>query len=164
MTELARRRVVVGIDGSPDSRGALRWAHDEAKRRDAVLHVIAVCHWDVSPMMPLTNAEVTELISSLRAEVREVLDTELGRSVTDSPDPNLKVEVLEGHPAEQLTKASEDADLLVVGTRGHGAFRAVMMGSVSRACVTHARCPVVVVPGTSVQQETGADEAITHSV
>jgi nucleotide-binding universal stress UspA family protein len=60
---------------------------------------------------------------------------------------DVTVEALEGHPGERLITLSEDAELLVVGSRGHGGFVGLLLGSVTTYCVNHARCPVVVVRG-----------------
>lgn len=133
--------VVVGVDASDESRQALRWAAAYARGVGARLAVVHAWHpaeeyvW--LPEMP-PPAPPTEVASTAVGEmVADVLGAEPGIDVA--------VEVIEGHAARVLVDRSRDADLLVVGSRGHGGFDGLTLGSVSAQCAEHAQCSVVVV-------------------
>jgi len=81
----------------------------------------------------------------LEQATRDVLDRTLHETLGDTPTISVSMVVVEGHPAPVLIDQSQDADLLVVGSRGHGEFTGMLLGSVSEHCVSHAACPVVVV-------------------
>ena len=144
MTENAggrRPRVLVGVDGSAPARAALEFAAGEARMRDAVLvAVMAVQLPDYAWIDPYgTRASEEDTLQ----RARERLDRTLAAVDTDGLllDP-----VVTAVPAPQaLVDRSADCDLLVVGSRGHGGFRGLVMGSVSMHCVLHAHCPVTVV-------------------
>jgi nucleotide-binding universal stress UspA family protein len=132
-------KIVVGVDGSESSRQALRWAARHAKLSGASLEVVTCWEtppnyrWDVSAHFdPGGDAE-----HSLQATVAEVLG--------EDPGITIKLTVVEGHPVPVLLDAAQGAPLLVVGSRGHGAFTGMLLGSVSHHCVGHAPCPVTVV-------------------
>jgi nucleotide-binding universal stress UspA family protein len=143
-----RRRVVVGVDGTAGSRAALEYAWAAAAARDAELEVVGAFsvedYW-LDPRIhdPLTGdgirAHVEQTVTALVAEVRN--DPSL-HSASAVP---VRTVVMAGRAAAVLIDGSEDADLLVVGSRGRGMVRSALLGSVSLHCVTHARCPVVVV-------------------
>ena len=133
-------RIVVGYDGSAGAVRALHWAADEADRRGAELEV--VCSWrqplitgpytlDVLEYLPSAMEDTAAEAGDLVAKEHGV--TEVRTMVTDRP------------ASAALIEASRDADLLVVGSHGHGAFAGLLLGSVSLHCATHAGCPVVVV-------------------
>ena len=140
--------IFVGVDGSDHSRLALAWAVREAARQAMPLTVISVrptpvrpatdIYWAVPDLPVDTRGEEAEL-QALREFVNKVAD-ETGETV-----PDITVVMEKGDPAEELIKASRDADLLVVGSRGSGGFARLMLGSVSSKVVHHAACPVVVV-------------------
>ena len=137
------RRVVVGIDGSACSAEALSWATEYVELTDAVLEAITTWEWPHTYGVAL----VVPLGYDPEADARRVLDETL-RSVRDlHPDIRIAPVVVQGHPAPALVEASREADLLVVGSRGHGEFAGMLLGSVSEHCVTNAHCPVVVVRG-----------------
>lgn len=135
-------KIVVGIDGSAQSTNALRWALDHARAED---RIVATLVWSVPTAgegeYPFYNpAEMaTEARQRAVRLVAEVVDEDEG-------GPEVTVEVRRGHSGRVLIDASKDADLLVVGSRGHGGFVGLLLGSVSTYAVHHARCPVVVVP------------------
>jgi nucleotide-binding universal stress UspA family protein len=137
--------IVVGVDGSPSAEAALRWAVTQARRSGARLR--AVTAWEIPvyagwlPMIPFDEigAAAGKMLS---ASVSEALDI-------GAPDVEVRENVLPGHPAQVLVDESAHAALLVVGSRGRGAFAGTLLGSVSQHCVQHARCPVVVVRGKS---------------
>jgi nucleotide-binding universal stress UspA family protein len=136
-----RTRIVVGVDGSPSSVQALRWALEQARITGAP--VCAVCVWDL-PASP-TYVAVEEDIGYREEGARTVLDGAIKDATGDAATLPVQREVVCGHPAKVLVDASTDAGLLVVGSRGHGGFAGLLLGSVSQHVVAHASCPVVVV-------------------
>lgn len=140
MAPRGNRRIVAGVDGSVSSRHALDWAVEQAERVGATLEVITAWEWPTIYGWPLPFPEGWDP----SADARKVLDEVVGPVVRAHPDMVVKTQTVEGHPAPILVAASEGADLLVVGSRGHGEFAGMLLGSVSEHCVTNARCPVVV--------------------
>ncbi|GAA4547429.1 universal stress protein [Pseudonocardia xishanensis] len=142
-----RAVIVVGVDGSPESRAALNHALETAARQDAALRVVmAVQTPDYSPEFdcgpPPTPAETTETVErGLRSAVAEAR-TVVGPLAAAVP---VDVEAVFGAPAKALVRAAADADELVVGHRGRGAVAGAVLGSVGRYCVAHAPCTVTVV-------------------
>lgn len=135
-------RIVVGIDSSEDSHRALSWAAEEARLRDADLEVV-----HAYPTPDLTALPMVVTLPSdeeLRAAATSILDEVLA-AVGGTEDLRIVKTVQAGGAASVLTQAAEGADLLVVGARGLGGFRGLLMGSVSQQSVTHSPCPVVVV-------------------
>jgi nucleotide-binding universal stress UspA family protein len=137
-------QIVVGVDGSEHSVDALRWAAEEARLRGATLKVVASF---ATPIMS-TGYEVaapdpSDLAAASNTMLGAAIDTIREEGVLDGID--VVTEALEGHAGEQLIRLSADADLLVVGARGHGGFLGLLMGSVTTYVVNHAVCPVVVV-------------------
>jgi nucleotide-binding universal stress UspA family protein len=141
-----RRVVVVGIDGSPASRHALLFAADEARQRGADLQVVT--SFDVPDILwpghGPAMTPVDDRVEMAKRAARKVVDSEL----PDQSDLNIHVVATTSPPTVALVERSAGADLLVVGSRGHGGFRGLIMGSVSLQCVLHARCPVAVVRAT----------------
>jgi nucleotide-binding universal stress UspA family protein len=135
------RVIVVGVDGSESSLDALEWAAGQARLVGASLEAVAAWEWPTSygwaPAWPSDWNPAAEADLVLRRVVEKVLGSD--------SDVEVKIHVEEGHPAQILLKVAETADLLVVGSRGHGAFTGMLLGSVSEHCVSHAVCPVVVV-------------------
>lgn len=146
--ERLAERIVVGVDGSPGSAAALHWALDEGLLRQVPVHV--VLSWmmpALASMTPLTPPDA-DLQSISRQELDGLLRTEAGDLGRRSPRSPVTTAVLEGGAATQLlAAAAEGASLLVVGSRGHGGFAGLLLGSVSQQCAAHAPCPVVVVHG-----------------
>ena len=134
-------RIVVGVDGSPLSRNALEFDVEEAQRRHAHLHVTYAY-----PVMerPVTGSTGKDYYDQVEADAREFLEGIMSKAPSTD---GLEVEWLAvpGNPAEVLIEASRGAALLVVGSRGVGGFKGLMMGSVSTQCVHHSHCPVLVV-------------------
>jgi nucleotide-binding universal stress UspA family protein len=142
-------RVVVGIDGSPSSRAALRWAVGQAALTGAVVE--AVMAWEFpAAVVGYGWATTVALSAGQYEELAEKLVTEV---ISDDIDPSSSVQVItqvrEGNAAQVLLDASVSANLLVIGSRGHGTFASALLGSVSMHCVHHATCPVVVIRGSS---------------
>jgi nucleotide-binding universal stress UspA family protein len=144
-------RIVVGVDGSEQARRALAWALDEARLRRFV--VTAVHAYTIPPVLlspapgPLapTVPPDPELGERLHESAERLLERELEEANAEGVDVERRV--VSGPAAEALLLAGRDADLLVVGTRGLGGFKELLLGSVSNQVTNHAPCPVVVVPG-----------------
>jgi nucleotide-binding universal stress UspA family protein len=142
--EVKERRIVVGVDGSEPSKQALGWAIEQAGLTGATVDAVIV--WEY----PVTYAWGTVAIVDAD-ELATASEQALAETVAEvaGADPPVRVEcyVITGHPAYELVLYAKDADLLVVGSRGHGGFVGAMLGSVSHYCVHHATCPVVVIRG-----------------
>ena len=140
--------IVVGVDGSPESVAALRWAAQEARLRGATLRVV---HAWFMPMVFTSGPPLlvlSEPRDGLAEEGEKVLSHALERVAADVEGLTVERSVVEGSAAHCLLRAGEGADLLVVGSRGHGGFHGLLLGSVSQQCAHHAPCPVVIVrPG-----------------
>jgi nucleotide-binding universal stress UspA family protein len=137
-------RVVVGVDGSAYSKSALRWATGEAKTHNAELTVASV--WTPPPTVdpPYGNiAWGTDLDPQLQATA--ILQTTVEEVLGEDPGLAVRREVRGGNPARVLIDLSEGADALVVGSRGHGGFVGMVLGSVSQHVAAHAATTVVVV-------------------
>ncbi|HEX9039608.1 MAG TPA: universal stress protein [Trebonia sp.] len=139
--------IIVGVDGSRHSRRALEWAVSEAATRRVPLTVLTV-HQAVAGYWggPVLYSGDPALTEQARKEVQKETDEVLGEFAAGSRPPSVTVRAVTGLPAEELLNASEDADLLVVGARGAGGFKRLLLGSVSTHVTHHAHCPVVVVP------------------
>lgn len=135
-------RIVVGVDGSQGALAALRWAAAEAARWDA--SVVAVQAWEFTPLIVATEAPVD--LAELRQETDEQLDAQVREAFGDQ-EGRVERRVVEELPARAVLDAAEGADLIVVGSRGRGGLKGLLLGSVSQKVVHHAPCPVVVVPG-----------------
>jgi len=140
------RRIVVGVDGSELSEAAVAWAMEEASVRHATLE--AVTAWNRAESMPPTMV-AAGLEASLPSteEIALALSETLAGWREKFPDVAVTQRVVVGHPGQVLVEASRYADLVVVGTRGHGTAASLIIGSTSRAVLHHATCPVAVVPG-----------------
>lgn len=144
--------IVVGVDGSSISRRALRWAAEEAELRSAALHVINV----LDPHdATISDPSVMEAVSVVRASgVQEQMAAHLAQVVADElgeqPPVAVKIAVPVGHPADTLINyaANERARMLVLGNRGNGGIKKLVLGSVSEHCASHSDIPVVVIHHT----------------
>ncbi len=145
--------IVVGVDSSPGSKGALRWALEEARLRRA--RIVALHAWTLpfAPADPLVAAPSMspELIKDLQEAAADMLKRALNEVEDEAEGVEIEQRVVQGSAGGVLVEAARDADLLVVGSRGHGGFVGLLLGSVSQQCVHHAPCPAVVVrhPETS---------------
>jgi nucleotide-binding universal stress UspA family protein len=140
------KQVVVGVDGSEDSRRALQWASEEASEHGAEL--VAVSSWTQPLLLPTPQqsgvpleTDPTRLAENTKAMLEETLSEVIG----DSPSVSVKSSVVEGSPAKVLIDLSGSAELLVVGSRGVGGFTGLLLGSVSQHVAAHAQCTVTVV-------------------
>jgi nucleotide-binding universal stress UspA family protein len=134
--------IVCGIDGSPAGRRALDWALDEARRRNCRLRAISVWWWDGRESGTATSSP-TEARNRAEAVLDRVLDEALA-TLADPPETERLV--TEGRPSERLCFAALDAELLVLGSHGHGAIHGTLVGSTSQHVIRHATCPVVILP------------------
>jgi len=134
--------LVVGVDGSDVSKETLRFALAEARRWQTTLHVVhAFSEWE-----PIPGTE--ELEQDRRPDEREAWLAALVRDVIgDATDVEITQSIVEDDPAPALLAAAQNAELLILGSRGHGGFAELMLGSVSLQCAHHASCPVVIVRG-----------------
>ncbi len=138
------RRIVVGVDGSPSSMAALRWAILQAELTGCTVE--AVTAWRLPSRYGF--AAVTDRARDFEGDARKILADALNEVNSVEPDVIIRSSVVEGHPAEVLVRAARRADMLVVGSRGHGGFTGALLGSVSQYCVHPAPCPVLVIRGT----------------
>jgi nucleotide-binding universal stress UspA family protein len=143
--------IIVGVDGSDHSRRALAWALREAGQHHTSLTVMTV--------HPPAARPATRIYWGVAASPGDGFDPELARTAVQEfvdkvvseiggTAPEVAVYVATGDAADEFVKASRDADMIVLGSRGSGGFAKLIMGSVSSKVVHHAACPVVVVPGT----------------
>ena len=139
--------IIVGIDGSDHSRRALEWAIREAAVRHAPLTVFTVQatligYWGSPVLYPGDE----DLVEHGRKRAQEETDSVLEKIGVELRPSSVTVRAVIGLPAEALLEAAADADMLVVGSRGAGGFKRLLMGSVSTQVAHHAPCPVVVIP------------------
>jgi nucleotide-binding universal stress UspA family protein len=134
-------RIVVGVDGSAHSGAALRWALAEARAHSG--EVTALFAWQV-PFLSFPGAFDREEME--KASKDFVIETV--SAIVPSPPVPLRTVVAEGDPTESLVKASQDAELLVLGIRGRSPFAGLLLGSVSQGAAATAACPVVLVKVT----------------
>ena len=140
MNEQLERIIVVGVDGSPDAARALAWAIDEAKRRGMKVLLVHGVEVGAVAASPYGGGSVLEqLEDSGRMLLAEAVDVVKAAGLPF----DCRMEI--GSGAHAVIEASRGAELLVVGSRGHGGFVGMLLGSVSNACTHHAHCPVVVI-------------------
>jgi nucleotide-binding universal stress UspA family protein len=130
--------IVVGVDGSPSSKRAVRWAAQQAKLTGSTLRAVSSWRWPsyITIMPPGVD---------LASDTRRTLDEVLEEALTGSEDVSVTRHVIEGPPGPALLTQAQDATLLVVGAQGRAAFPGMLLGSVAEYCVRHGSCPVVVV-------------------
>jgi nucleotide-binding universal stress UspA family protein len=141
------KQIVVGVDGSENSRAALHWAYGEAAHHGATLTVLTTWHSPGIPMSPPYGAVPPEDYEEQpRREALALLERFTAELSVQSPAVDIRTSIAEArNAAKVLIERSREADLLVVGSRGHGGFAGMLLGSVSQHVVSHAECPVVVV-------------------
>jgi len=138
------KTILVGVDGSPGSRNALKWAAAEAADHGADLVVLTV--WERALLPPMGSGEVPDHgvpdpSQTATEDLIKVIREELG----DEPPVLVQPRAKQGNAAKVLIEESVGADLLVVGPRGHGGFRGLVLGSVSQHVAAYAKCPVAVI-------------------
>jgi nucleotide-binding universal stress UspA family protein len=140
----APRRIVVGVDESDAAAAAARWAAEEAAERGFELHLVYGLNFPAqAPMfsaIPVEEAwaRASKVGEELLARVRDPL-------AAAHPDLPITSDVAEVSGAEALIELSKEARLVVAGSRGHGGFTGLLLGSVSLKVASHAHCPVVIV-------------------
>jgi len=150
-------RIIVGVDGSECSKKALRWAIAQAQLTGATVEAVAAWQDPVmsgysygwAPMQfegdsfqAITEKTLAETVAETLAEIA----SPQGQAVQAVQAVQVGTRVVQGHPAQVLMDAAAGAQMLVVGSRGHGTFAGILLGSVSQHCVQHAPCPVTVIP------------------
>lgn len=146
-------QIVVGVDGSTASHAALRWAARQAAKAGGTVvavHAIRSSETHEWAAQPTNYGTIPTPVkfddAEIAATINESVAEQLRAAGLDPATTPVDVRAIEGRPVEVLLDAAQDADLLVVGRTGHGGFAGLLLGSVSRHCVEHAACTVVVVP------------------
>ena len=133
-------RIVLGVDGSDGSQKALDWAIAEAIRFPAVLELVTA--W----MFPMALGYVfAKTPNEVRQEMQRIAEMAVSHVAEVAPEVVVRSTLSEAEAGPALVKLSTAADLLVVGSRGHGGIRELLLGSVGTYCAQHARCPIVIV-------------------
>ncbi|HEX3454629.1 MAG TPA: universal stress protein [Gaiellaceae bacterium] len=145
--------VVVGVDGSESSVAALRVAAEEASARDAKLHIVVAWH---VPLAVYTDGlppppEVATDMKDAAEDIAKLAESKVPAGI------EYEIMMREGQPQDVLVEESKGAEVLVVGSRGLGAFSRLVLGSVSEHVSHHATCPVVVVPPTDTDDREPAE-------
>lgn len=135
-------RIVVGTDGSDNSVAALRWALGEARLRGASIDVVYT--WEYPPVIDPLGVSMLPSANDMTASAERLLDEVLRK--VDVVGVSVNPRVLRGAPATALIAAAKEAEMLVIGRRGHGGFMGLLLGSVAQQVAHHAPCPVVLVP------------------
>jgi nucleotide-binding universal stress UspA family protein len=141
------RRIVVGVDGSDGSKAALRWALRQAGLTGAAVQAVIAWHYPAmaggygwAPVSAMDAGDFAEIAAKKLAEV-----------IAEEADPassvRVSTSVVEGSAAQVLLEAAKGAELLVVGSRGHGGFSGALLGSVSQHCAHLSPCPIVIIRG-----------------
>jgi nucleotide-binding universal stress UspA family protein len=133
--------IVVGIDGSEQSKAALRWAVEEARLRG--VSVRAIYAWSLPPVAAGAGVMIATNFEALQRDGERLVDAAVAE--VDAEGVEIERASVEGSAARVLVEAAQGAELLVVGSRGHGGFVGLLLGSVSQQCAHHASCPVVIV-------------------
>lgn len=140
-------RVVVGVDGSETAKKAARWAAREAELRGMKLELVSA--WEIPTYSYAYGhgfaAISEEMLKSLAERAEGHLAAALEEARAEARDVQMETIAAEGQAANVLLEVSKGADLLVVGSRGLGGFRELLLGSVSQQCAHHSSCPVVIV-------------------
>jgi len=135
-------RIVVGVDGSDGGDRALRWAVREAESRGGTVQAITAWTWDGIEGAVIAKTHPTDE----RARAEQALTRSVSAATTAYPGASIAAEAIEGAPARVLADAARDADLLVLGSHGHGRLFHPVLGSVTEECIRATACPVVVIP------------------
>ncbi len=146
MTDSREKKIVVGVDGSDSSKAALAWGLRQARLTGAPLQVVMAWDYPLSygwAVVPQGVDLGADAASELERVVKEVTEVEKAAE----PAVEITTSVIQGHPAVVLLNEAENASLVVVGSRGHGEFAGMLLGSVSEHLSTHTPCPVLIVRG-----------------
>lgn len=141
-------KIVVGVDGSDASVEALRQAHWLAGPLGADIEALGC--WEY----PNTYASYAAVgIGGFKEHAEELLEGAVSKAFGAERPGNVHTRLVEGFARTILIEASKDADLLVLGPRGHGGFAGLLLGSVTSACIAHAHCPVLVARGRPAKRQ-----------
>ncbi len=143
---IGQRRIVVGVEGSGGARAALQFAIEEAHHRSACVDVVTAylpTYVPVAVEMGFAPLDPIDLIAEVQKLQDDVVSAAKEHCNTDGIE--ITQRLLKGRAPQTLIEASEGADMLVVGNRGRGGFRGLLLGSVSHQIAQHATCPVVIV-------------------
>jgi nucleotide-binding universal stress UspA family protein len=143
-------RIVVGVDGSEHGLDALRFAVAEGRLRGAKVVAVHVPHVLAAPLAgaPIfVMGDLPELVQTVEQSAAKILADALAEVSSEAEGVEVETVVVHGSVAHELVEAADGAELLVLGSRGHGGFVGLLLGSVSQHCAHRARCPVVIVPG-----------------
>lgn len=136
-------RIVVGVDQSPQSTAALRWAAAEAKDRGAALTLVHAWSWHARGARDVQSRG--RAVQRAEQDGRAVLEVAAARIAQEAPEVGVTTSLPAGPAAWRLVDVADGADLLVVGTRGRGGFTSLLLGSTAQRVAARAQCPVVVV-------------------
>jgi nucleotide-binding universal stress UspA family protein len=136
--------IVVGVDGSKESEAAFRFALEEARIRQVGVRAVAAWYVPAVAYAGGAYAPSVDLSEGLEAEARRSVE----QMVAGEERPGVEVEIVvrQGQPAQILLEEAKDAELLVVGSRGLGGFRGLLLGSVSQQCAQHSPCAITILP------------------
>ena len=137
--------VVVGVDGSANSIAALKWAAHYAKSTDGIVHAVYVWSYPTSSVVTAPLGSAMAPADLMEAAAADALSGFIAEADLP-PDVHVVHVVREGSSSKVLIDQAQDADILVVGARGHGGFAGLLLGSVANAVTNHAPCPVAVIP------------------
>ncbi|MDA8301236.1 MAG: universal stress protein [Actinomycetota bacterium] len=137
----SERVIVVGVDGSKSSSGALSWAAGEARLRGTTLKVVRA--WRV-PVLAYGPYVSPPPLSDFKKSAEALLDEQVKTVLGGDPGVTVVREVAEGPAAEVIVAASAGAEMVVVGSRGLGGFAGLLLGSVGAQVAHHAHCPVTI--------------------
>jgi nucleotide-binding universal stress UspA family protein len=160
---MTRNEIVVGLDDSPSAKVALRWAAEQAIRRQAVLRAVHVYDWPYGPTD--TTADAARRHANMTFDATQAAYLAGITKVFDdiSPRPDWLIQFATGEPGPVLIRQSHHSQLLVVGTREHVGLGRLLTGSISHYCLGHAGCPVVCVPAELAEQG-ATDRAVKNEI
>ncbi|GIF18840.1 nucleotide-binding universal stress UspA family protein [Actinoplanes tereljensis] len=146
-TDLENRYIVVGVDSSQGSRAALGWALTQARLTGAAVEAVAAWQQPATYEYSYGALPFPSPGDGIAAITEKILAETVAEVVGTAAQPvDVRIKVAHGPAAQVLLEAAAGAELLVVGSRGHGAFAGMLLGSVSQHCTQHAPCPVIVIP------------------
>ncbi|MFC7548816.1 universal stress protein [Plantactinospora sp. GCM10030261] len=152
-------QIVVGYDGSPGAETALGWALDESRRTGAPVSLVYALELAYLPG-PITPRPTYQPDAGARRAAEALVNRAVARVAADHPDMVVRGAVHDGPSSVVLRDLSRDAGLLVLGSRGHGGFAELLVGSTTGTVATHAHCPVVVVRGETATARSGSDPVL----
>ncbi len=142
--------IVVGVDGSEGAAWALDFAMKEAALRGSRLRLVSA--WEIPPSVLASVVAGKEFYEEFRENAIKVAREAAALVSERQPGVDHEEIVVEGQAGKVLLENAADAELMVVGRRGHGSFREMLLGSISRQVVVHAKCPLVIVPSPLLKQ------------